>query len=83
MPHLSVRVLDVLGRIRSLSIPSPLLYQFGGQLALQHLCDVLAKHGEELEAVERSASGDIESLGGRVGRNDKVRSGGKSVPLKR
>lgn len=80
MPHLRVRVLDVLGGIGPLSIPSPLLHQFGGQLALKHLCDILAKHGEELEAVERTASGDVESLGGRVRRDDKVRSGGKSVP---
>lgn len=52
MLHLRVRVFHVLGGIRSLSIPSPLVRQFGLQLALKHLCDVLAEHGEELEAVE-------------------------------
>lgn len=62
MLHLRVWVLNVLGRIRSLSIPGPLLRQFGCQLALKHLCDVLAKHGEELEAVERTASCDVEAL---------------------
>jgi len=52
MLHLSVWVLNVLGRIRSLSIPGPLLRQFGRQLALKHLCDVFAKHGKELETVK-------------------------------
>lgn len=79
--HLTVRILHVLGGIRSLSIPSPLFNQLRFQLALEHLCDVLAQHGEELEAVERTASGDVESLGGRVRRNDKVGGGGEGVPI--
>lgn len=80
MLHLRVWILHVLGRVRSLSIPSPLLRQFGLQLALKHLCDVLAKHGKELEAVERTASCDVEPFGSRVRRNDKIRGGRESVP---
>lgn len=62
MLHLRVWVLDVLRRIRPLSIPRPLLDQFGLQIALEHLRNVFSKHGEELEAVERAAGCDVETL---------------------
>lgn len=62
MLHLSIWVLDVLGRIGSLPIPGPLLSQFRRQLALEHLCNIFSKHGEELEAMERAAGCDIETL---------------------
>lgn len=52
MLHLRVRILDVLRGIGALAIPGPLLHKLGLQLAFQHLCDVLAQHGEELVSVE-------------------------------
>lgn len=79
--HLRVRILHILRRIRTLAIPSPLLHQLRFQFPLEHLGDILAQHGEELEAVEGAAGCDVESLGGRMGRNNKVRGGGESVPF--
>lgn len=81
MLHLRVRVFHILGRIRSLSVPGPFLHQFRLQVTLEHLCDILAEHGEELVAVERSASCEVESLGGGVRGNDKVGGSGESVPF--
>lgn len=66
MFHLGVRILNVLRRIRALSIPSPLLDQFGLQLALNHLRDVLPKNGEEFISMERAARCDVKSLGSGV-----------------
>lgn len=57
------------------------LCQFGRQLTLQHLNDVFSQHGKELEAVERAARGDVETLGGRVRRNNKIRGGSERVPF--
>jgi hypothetical protein len=52
MPHLRVRILHILRRIRALSIPSPFLHQFRLQLALKHLGDILAQYREEFETME-------------------------------
>lgn len=78
--HLRVGVLHVLRGIRTLAIPSPLLHQLRCQLSLEHLCDVLSEHGEELVAMEGAACCNVEAFGGGVGRNDKVRGCGECVP---
>lgn len=68
-------------RIRPLAIPGPLVHELRRKTALQHIDNVLAQHGEELEAVEVAAGSDVEAFGGGVGRDDEVGAGGESIPV--
>lgn len=69
-------------RVRPLAVPSPLLHQLRRQRALEHLDDVLAEDGEELEAVEVAARRDVEAARGRVGGDDEVGAGREGVPVR-
>lgn len=71
----------VQGGIWPLAIPGPLLGQLGGEVALEHLDDVVAEDGEELPAVEGAACCDEESLCGGVWRDDEVGAGCECIPL--
>lgn len=68
-------------RIRPLPVPSPLVRELRRQPTLHHVDNVLAQDGEELEAVEVAARGDVQALGGGVGRDDEVGAGGEGVPV--
>jgi hypothetical protein len=68
-------------RIRPLPIPSPFVSELRRQPALHHVDNVLAQDGEELEAVEVAAGGDVQALCGGVGRDDEVGAGGEGVPV--
>lgn len=74
------RVVRKHARVRPLAIPRPLVHELGRKASLQHINNVLAQDREELEAVEISAGGDVEALGGGVGRDDEVGAGGESIP---
>jgi len=75
------RVVRKQTRIGPLTIPCPLVHKLGRQASFQHVDDVLAQHGEELEAVEVTAGGNVEALGRGVRRDDEVGAGGKGVPV--
>lgn len=81
MLHLRVRILHILRRVRTLTIPSPLLHKLRRQLTLEHLHHVLAQHREEFVSMERATSCDEKTLGGGVGGDDEVGGGGKCVPV--
>lgn len=73
-PHRIVKVVHLVSwvvrkqtRVRPLAIPGPLVHELGRQTSFQHIDDVLAQNGEELEAVEVAASCDVEALGCGVG----------------
>lgn len=70
--HLEARPVGVQAGSRPLAVPSPLRLEIGGEVVLKHLDDVLAEDGEELEAVEVAAGGDIEALGCGVGGDNEV-----------
>jgi len=60
------RVISKQARVRPLAIPSPLVSELRRQPTLHHIDNVFAQDGEELEAVEVAAGGDVEALGGGV-----------------
>jgi hypothetical protein len=64
--HLEPRPIWVETWCRPFAIPSPFLPQLRCELILQHLDDVLAEHGEELVAVERTACRNVKTLGACV-----------------
>lgn len=65
---------------RLLAVPSPFLLQGRVKLPVQHVDDVISKNRKELEAVEGSACGHVESVARGVRRNDKVLARGDGVP---
>ena len=64
MVHLRVGIFHIRGGIRSLTIPSPLLYQLRLKFTLQHLSNIFSQNREELVAVERAARCNVKALGG-------------------
>lgn len=70
--HLKPRPIRVQAGCWSLTIPRPLLLELRREIVLEHLDNVLAKHGEKLVAVEGAACCDIQTLCTGVWRNDEV-----------
>ena len=68
-------------RVGPFAIPRPLVHELGRETSFQHVDNVLAQYGEKFEAVEVTASRDVETLGCGVRRDDEVRAGGEGIPV--
>ena len=66
---------------RRIPVPRPSLPHGWVEQAIQHLDDILAQDGEELEAVKGATGGDEQVPTGRVGGDDKVPVWGQSLPV--